>query len=115
MERDPGLGRDPLQGFVVDNGLALNTPDVPGDRLAVLGQNVGDLLVSDAHPCDPASEVCPLGRAAFSFCSYSRNCGSSRRSLNKREILNLGDSLRLSSGAQRARAYAACLGVQPSA
>src|SRR5215207_7399160 len=101
MERDPGLGRDPLQGFVVDNGLALNAPDVPGDRLAVLGQNVGDLLVSGAHPLILHREVCPLGRAMFSFCSYSRNSRSSRYNLIEPEMLSLGGSPKLSSGGKR--------------
>src|SRR5829696_6326016 len=99
MERDPGLGCDPLQGFVVDDGLALHAPDVPGDGFAVLGQNVSDLLVSGAHPCDPASEVCRVGRVMFLLCSYNLNCRPSRcDQRNQKSSTQLAVTLRTHAG-----------------
>src|SRR4029078_9511320 len=46
------------------------------------------LLVSGAHPWDPASEACRVGRAMFLFCSYIRNGRSSKCNIDEPEILS---------------------------
>ena len=49
IEVDLRLGRDALQGPVMDKGLALDTPDITSGRFAVPGQDGGKLLVGLVH------------------------------------------------------------------
>src|SRR4051812_48353089 len=82
-----------------------------------VARNVGDLLVSGAHPCVPAPEVCPVASVVFMFGSYTRNGRPSRCNLISQ---TRNPQPRRHAQAQfgceaTPKAYAACLGVQPSA